>query len=158
MRTVFVGLVTVLFLAACSSSGNDAIETGQEPAVTTVAQQVAPTEQAVEAVGGAESNDGLWPTVVEANASTTNGTTFRFDVTLLSEYDSPERYADAWRVLDADDLQLGIRVLGHDHAGEQPFTRSHSIDVPADVTTVFIEGRDQVNGWSGERFELIIDR
>jgi len=99
-------------------------------------------------------NDGLFPTVVDATASTSNGTSWRVDVTLSSEYDSPARYADAWRVLDADDNELGVRVLGHDHANEQPFTRSTTVEIPADITTVFIEGRDQLNGWSGERFAL----
>jgi len=101
-------------------------------------------------------NDGLFPTVVDATASTSNGTSWRVDVTLSSEYDSPARYADAWRVLDADDNELGVRVLGHDHANEQPFTRSTTVEIPADITTVFIEGRDQLNGWSGERFALIL--
>ena len=85
-------------------------------------------------------------------------TAWRVSVTLSSEYDSPERYADAWRVLDGNDNELGIRVLGHDHANEQPFTRSHTIEIPGDLTTVFIEGRDQVNGWSGERYELMLER
>ena len=79
-------------------------------------------------------------------------------MTLLSEYDSPARYADAWRVLDGDDNELGIRVLAHDHASEQPFTRSTSVEIPSEINLVFIEGRDQVNGWNGERFELILER
>ena len=77
-----------------------------------------------------------------------------FDVTLSSPYDTPERYADAWRVLDDKDKELGIRVLAHDHAGEQPFTRSETIRVPRQVGTVYVEGRDQDYGWSGQRFEV----
>lgn len=103
-----------------------------------------------------DTGDGLFPTVVGATASLSDGTTWEFSVTLLSEYDSPERYADAWRVLDSNDVELGIRVLGHDHANEQPFTRSTSVEVPSSVTTVYVEGRDQVNGWSGERFEVVL--
>ncbi len=35
-------------------------------------------------------------------------------------------------------------------ATEQPFTRSLSgVEIPADVTTVTVEGRDLVNGWGG---------
>jgi|GEM_PF-883282 len=106
----------------------------------------------------ASIGDGLFPTVVDAVASTNDGSSWRFDVTLLSEYDSPQRYADAWRVLDGDDNELGIRVLGHDHANEQPFTRSTSVDIPVELDVVFVEGRDQVNGWSGERFQVVLDR
>jgi len=102
--------------------------------------------------------DGLFPVVVAATASTGNGESWRVDVTLSSEYDTRDRYADAWRVLDADDNELGIRVLGHDHANEQPFTRSTNVEIPVDIETVFIEGRDQINGWSGERFELALQR
>jgi len=125
------------------------------PAPTAAEEPEASEEPA--SAGGAEG-DGLFPTVVDAVASSSDGTSWRFDVTLSSEYDSPARYADAWRVLDADDTELGIRVLGHDHANEQPFTRSTNVDVPADVQVVFIEGRDQVNGWSGERFQVVLNR
>lgn len=95
-----------------------------------------------------------FPEVLEVRASSTGGNKWRFNVTLSSLYDSPQRYADAWRVLDDKDQELGIRVLGHDHAGEQPFTRSETIMIPAETQVVFIEGRDQANGWSGQRFEF----
>lgn len=97
-----------------------------------------------------------YPVVIGAEV-TQSGDSWTFSVTLSSPYDTPERYADAWRVLDADDNELGIRVLGHDHASEQPFTRSQSgIVIPDDVAVVFIEGRDQANGWSGQRFDMPI--
>ncbi len=91
-------------------------------------------------------------TAVKTKPLKNNG--WQFNVTLSSPYDSPQRYADAWRVLDGQDQELGIRILGHDHASEQPFTRSRVIEVPAGTTTVFVEGRDQANGWSGQRFEF----
>jgi len=85
--------------------------------------------------------------------------TWRFSVTLSSPYDTPQRYADAWRVLDGNDTELGIRVLGHDHANEQPFTRSQSGIAIADGTeVVYVEGRDQANGWSGQRFAFSLPR
>ena len=106
----------------------------------------------------AVDNDGLYPVVLDATATTTDGVSWRVNVTLSSEYDSPERYADAWRVLDADGNELGVRVLTHDHANEQPFTRSHTVDIAEDIDAVFIEGRDQRNGWAGELFELTLTR
>jgi len=155
MGRIAVGLVTIMLLASCTDD-----PTVDEP-VTAAPTTVAPTTVALTvepADEPARENDGLFPTVVEVAASPSGGESWQFDVTLLSEYDSPARYADAWRVLDGDDNELGIRVLAHDHAGEQPFTRSTNVDIPADITTVFIEGRDQLNGWSGERFELALDR
>lgn len=90
-----------------------------------------------------------FPDVVAVEATPVGGGAVRFDVTISSPYDSPERYADAWRVLAPDGTELGVRVLTHDHADEQPFTRSDTFDVPADVTEVTVEGRDLVNGWGG---------
>ena len=97
-----------------------------------------------------------FPEVIAVKATHASADNWRFDVTLSSTYDSPQRYADGWRVLDAQDNELGVRVLGHDHANEQPFTRSHTIQIPngnaGDV--VFVEARDQANGWSGQRYEF----
>ena len=95
-----------------------------------------------------------FPKVLAVEASYVKNENWRFRVTLSSSYDTPERYADAWRILDEDDNELGIRILGHDHANEQPFTRSGAIQLPADSKTVFVEGRDQANGWSGQRFKF----
>lgn len=95
-----------------------------------------------------------FPEVLAVTASRIENDNWRFGVTLSSTYDSPERYADAWRVLDEGDNELGIRILGHDHASEQPFTRSGAVQLPDGTSTVFVEGRDQENGWSGQRFEF----
>ena len=79
--------------------------------------------------------------------------TWRFDVTLSSPYDTPEQYADAWRVMHADGTVYGVRELLHDHADEQPFTRSLSgVEIPDGVTVVELHGRDSENGWSPQRF------
>lgn len=97
-----------------------------------------------------------FPEVLDAEAKSIGDTGWRFSVKLSSSYDSPERYANAWRVLDGNGNELGIRVLGHDHANEQPFTRSGTVQIPYDMKTVFVEGRDQANGWSGQRFEVTL--
>ena len=80
---------------------------------------------------------------------------WRFDVTVSSPYDTPQRYADAWRVIDPDGNELGIRVLAHDHANEQPFTRSQTgIEIADDISEVTVQGRDRSNGWGGG--ELVV--
>jgi len=183
MRPWMLGFV-LLFVVSCGSDGAaggvEAVSQAQnetpsetevptEPGADTADAAQAPTitfedtedseevdEATEEPTEPEQVGDGLFPTVVAATASARDDATWLVNVTLSSEYDSPARYADAWRVLDADDNELGIRVLAHDHAGEQPFTRSTSVDIPTDITTVFIEGRDQINGWSGERFELTL--
>ena len=92
------------------------------------------------------------PVVVAAVATRENEGTWNFSVTISSPYDSPERYADAWRVLDPDGNQLAERVLTHDHANEQPFTRSLSgVRIPAGVEKVRVEPRDSRDGYGTGR-------
>lgn len=127
----------------------------QDPAVTapqpTATREPRPTAAPTTADEPIVFGD-QFPEVLGVEVTVAAERNFRFAVTLSSPYDTPERYADAWRVLDGEDNELGIRVLGHDHANEQPFTRSANIEVPSGTTTVFVEGRDQANGWSGQRF------
>ena len=86
-----------------------------------------------------------------------DGQTFTVDVTISSPYDSPERYADGWRVLDEEGEVLGEMELAHDHASEQPFTRSQTgLEIPEDVTTVTVEGRDSENGYGGATVEATV--
>lgn len=76
----------------------------------------------------------------------------RYDVrvTMSSPYDTPQRYADGWRVLDPDGNELGTHTLLHDHATEQPFTRTQrAVTIPSGVSEVTVQGRDQANGYGG---------
>ncbi len=110
-------------------------------------QQSSTTEESQEA--------GIYPDVIAVETERNADGSYRFDVTISSPYDSPERYADAWRVVGPDGTEYGLRVLVHDHATEQPFTRSlDSVDIPDDVTSVTVEGRDLVNGWGGKTIEV----
>jgi len=128
MRTLFAAGLAVLLAAGCGDDTESVVADPDFPAV--IAAEAAP------------GDDGTW----------------RFSVTISSPYDSPERYADAWRVLDPTGAELGVRVLTHDHAGEQPFTRSLAgVTIDAKVETVTIEGRDLVNGWGGTTLELDLD-
>ena len=77
--------------------------------------------------------------------------TFDVAVTISSPYDTPERYADGWRLLASDGTVLGEHELTHDHASEQPFTRTqYDLQIPEGVDEVTVEGRDLVNGFGGE--------
>ena len=72
-------------------------------------------------------------------------------MTLSSPYDTPARYADAIRVRSTDaTTTYGTVKLDHDHATEQPFTRTLTgLAIPAGTTSVVVEGHDQANGWGG---------
>lgn len=97
-----------------------------------------------------------FPDVIGVEA-TDDGDSWTFAVTISSPYDTPERYADAWRVLGPDGEEYGIRVLAHDHASEQPFTRSQSgIVIPADVQVVTVQARDLANGWGGATLDYAL--
>lgn len=78
------------------------------------------------------------------------GETFSFSVTVSSPYDTPERYADGWRVMGPGGTVYGEHTLAHDHANEQPFTRTQrGVEIPEDVNEVTVEGRDSEHGYGG---------
>lgn len=96
----------------------------------------------------------LYPDIVDVSVSA-NGSSYNFVVTMSSPYDSPQRYADAWRVIGDNGEVYGVRELLHDHANEQPFTRSlEGVEIPDGVSSVTVQGRDQVYGWGGGVVEV----
>lgn len=80
---------------------------------------------------------------------------YRFSVTLLHADTGWDHYADEWQVIDAEENILGSRILAHPHVNEQPFTRSSGpITIPANLTTVYIRAKDNVDGWATKQFEV----
>ncbi len=79
-------------------------------------------------------------------------------MTVSSPYDSPERYADGWRVLSPDGTVLGKHQLAHGYAGEQPFTRTQTgLKIPKDINEITVEEHDQ-NGYGGKIVTVAVDR
>lgn len=168
-RWATLALVAALVTAGCASDDDTATS---DPGAEISGADVPDTAGAAEgnqagddnatdaaATGADSAAEQAFPDVIDAVAEQSPDGTWRFDVTISSPYDSPERYADAWRVLGPDGTELGVRVLTHDHANEQPFTRSLSgVEVPDGVETLVIEGRDLANGWGGQTFELDLPR
>jgi hypothetical protein len=117
-----------------------AVGCGDEAPATT------PATTAVSTAG-----DERFPDVLAAEATYDDAdATWSFEVTISSPYDTPQRYADGWRVVGPDGTVYGVHTLTHDHAGEQPFTRTQrGVAVPNDVDEVTIEGRDLANGFGG---------
>ena len=90
------------------------------------------------------------PTIRDVSAKKSGGL-WRFDVTLSHADTGWDHYADAWRILDKDGNELGLRNLAHPHQNEQPFTRSLSgVQIPAGITEVGIQARDNISGWGAE--------
>ncbi len=142
---------------AATSELAPAAETDPDDAVVSRPAPGAAAE-AYAAVEAPIAEEDMFPDVIDATASF-DGDTWTVAATLSSPYDTPARYADAWRVVGPDGTVYGERILAHDHANEQPFTRSQSgITIPDDVETVTIEGRDLEFGWGGATFELALSR
>lgn len=150
--------IAVLLLGCGSDTTESSSASTVLPSTTTEVDQTPstdPTTSVDDSTTTSAEGDTFFPDIIAAVATREDSGTWRFDVTVSSPYDSPEQYADAWRVLHPDGTELGIRILTHDHASEQPFTRSQGgITIPDDVTAVTIEGRDLENGWGGGTLDL----
>lgn len=95
------------------------------------------------------------PPVIEGVTASETATGWSFDVTLSHPDSGWDHYADAWRVLDPDGTELGLRVLLHPHEHEQPFTRSLSgVQIPEGVTQIRIQARCLVDGWSEDTYTV----
>ncbi|WP_298827214.1 hypothetical protein [uncultured Piscinibacter sp.] len=103
----------------------------------------------------AGSTEQKYPDVVAVEVRAAGTNTFDFDTTVSSPYDSPQRYADAFRIMSREGSVFGERVLFHDHASEQPFTRDlYGVKIPADVTVVVVQARDKRFGYGGRTVEV----
>lgn len=142
-------IVFVVAATAVAGCGNEDSASEPEPS---------PTPASIATTPETSAGEQLFPDIVDV-VVTAQGDTFQFDVTVSSPYDTPERYADAWRVVAPDGTELGVRELTHDHAAEQPFTRSLTgVVIPPEVEEVTVEGRDLVNGWGGATMSVTIER
>ena len=98
-----------------------------------------------------------YPNVIAVKVSHDSGNLYNFDVTVSSPYDTPQRYADAFRVTDKTCKVLGERKLLHDHEDEQPFMRDlYGVSIPKGVRSVVVEARDQKFGYGGAKLEAIL--
>lgn len=98
-----------------------------------------------------------YPNVLDVKIRPRAAGMFDFDVSVSSPYDSPHRYADAFRVTGRDGKVYGERKLLHDHAGEQPFTRDlYGVNIPRGVRIVLIQARDQKYGYGGKIVEAAL--
>lgn len=105
----------------------------------------------------ADSSAQKYPDVVSVQVTPRGADTFDFDVTVSSPYDTPQRYADAFRVMSKEGKVFGERKLWHDHAGEQPFTRDlYGVRIPPGVRLVVVQARDRKHGYGGKTVEAAL--
>ena len=69
-----------------------------------------------------------------------------------------DHYANGWEILDEQGKVIGKRVLYHPHVKEQPFTRSHTLDIPASVKTITVRAIDSVHGKGGRAVSIDLPR
>jgi len=86
---------------------------------TLLAASAAMTSTVASATGGSPNRDARIAGVNVGGAPSA----YTFDVTIASNDTGMDHYADWWEVVDADGNLVYRRVLLHDHADEQPFTR-----------------------------------
>lgn len=98
-----------------------------------------------------------YPDVVDVTVKPRGADIFYFDVTISSPYDTPQRYADAFRVVGKDGRVYGERKLLHDHENEQPFTRNlGDVKIPQGVRAVVVQARDQKYGYGGKTVDVAL--
>jgi hypothetical protein len=98
-----------------------------------------------------------FPDVIEVKVQPSGSDIFNFDVTVSSPYDTPQRYADGFRVMGKDGQVYGVRKLVHDHEDEQPFTRDlYDVKIPRGVRVVVVQARDQKYGYGGKTIEVVL--
>jgi len=157
-RVLIWTVVAVVLAASFVACGSDDSEEASDPTTTPTTSSTSTSSSSTSSTASSSAggdSETLFPDVLAATARQDGDGTWTFDATLSSPYDSPERYADAWRVVGPDGTVYGLRDLAHDHANEQPFTRSQSgIEIPDEVNVVTVEGRDQLSGWGGATVEV----
>jgi len=111
----------------------------------------------VTTANSAGAQDSRYPDVLAVKVRASGAGAFDFDVTISSPYDTPQRYADAFRAAAKDGRVFGERVLLHDHGDEQPFTRDlYGVTIPPEVRVIVIEARDQKWGYGGKVVEVAL--
>ena len=139
LRRVTVVMVGLVAAAGCGAGGD-------QSTVQASADAVAGATAAASAPAEVQRH----PEIVDVEIARAGSGAFDLAVTVSSPYDTPQRYADGWRVLAPDGTVLGTHTLLHDHAGEQPFTRTQTgVEIPPEVSEVTVEGRDRRHGYGG---------
>lgn len=82
---------------------------------------------------------------------------YTFAVTIASNDRGPQHYADWWEVVSEDGTLLYRRVLLHDHADEQPFTRDGGPVTISASRQVFVRAHVHPTGYSNAALRGTVD-
>lgn len=85
------------------------------------------------------------------------GEQLRISVTVKHDDEGWDHYADRWDIIAPNGDILGERILFHPHVNEQPFTRSHTIKIPENITSVTIQAHDNIHGLGGKTLTIPIE-
>ena len=159
MKRLLALLAGLTVLTGCTGSPSEDSTTPPVSSASAGAASSSSAEPAESAESAEAAQDQAHPDVLEAELTGQQDGQFMIAVTISSPYDSPDRYADGWRVMTPDGEVLAEHELAHDHANEQPFTRTRGpFEIPEDVTGVVVEGHDQENGYGGETVTVEVPR
>ncbi len=81
---------------------------------------------------------------------------FRVNATVAHADSGWDHYANRWDVLTPDGELLGSRELAHPHDNEQPFTRSLTVLIPADIKQITVRAHDSVHELGGTEFTVTV--
>lgn len=167
-RRVLGSAVALVLVASACGGGDEDLLQGATTTATTAAPTIAPattlpvttspvttapvTTAAVTTTPVTTTPTGAadCPEVLAVELRQVSPGVFTVTTTVRSVDVEGVSYADAWEVRDMDGTVLGVRVLTHPHANEQPFTRSlANVAISADVLEVEVAARDSVRGFCG---------
>lgn len=87
--------------------------------------------------------------VVRVEINKTSNGQFRINTTVKHDDTGWDHYANRWDVVAPDGTVIGSRILHHPHENEQPFTRSLTLAIPANITEVSLRAHDLVHELGG---------
>ncbi|MGH1486600.1 MAG: hypothetical protein ACRBCI_10300 [Cellvibrionaceae bacterium] len=96
--------------------------------------------------------------VINVEARYNGGNSFQIITTVKHADTGWKHYADGWEILDEQGNVIGKRVLYHPHVNEQPFTRSHTLDIPKSVKQITVRALDSVHGQGGKEMSIPLKR
>lgn len=92
--------------------------------------------------------------VIDASATRSSSGQWTISATIRHADTGWDHYANGFEVVGPDGTVIGTRTLYHPHVDEQPFTRSHTLAIPRDITQVTIRATDSVHGTGGAEVTL----
>ncbi len=96
------------------------------------------------------------PVIENVELRRTSGS-WQINVTLSHPDTGWDHYADGWRILSPDGVELGMRVLHHPHVEEQPFTRSlGGVVIPDGLSEIRVQARCNRDGWAKDQMVVTL--